>query len=115
MSPSNSTSSTRVADAYATVYWNLKIITLIWGFSLISLGTIGHTLNIYVFTRRTFRSNLCTKYFLASTMSGYQVIYISIPVRLLQSGYGIDLTIYSLASCIIVVYLLVSTKYKSCL
>ena len=70
--------------------------TRFWSFLLICLGTIGHSLSIYVFTRSTFRSNPCVRYFLAATICGILVTYGNTPLRLLQTGYSIDVFGYSL-------------------
>ncbi|UJR19840.1 hypothetical protein I4U23_022973 [Adineta vaga] len=53
--------------------------------------TIGHLLNIYVFTRPTLYSNSCGRYFLAATISGMLVVLEYLSVRALQLGYNIDL------------------------
>ncbi|CAF4373274.1 unnamed protein product, partial [Adineta steineri] len=64
MSSSNAT----LAEVNALNYGN-SIFYQIWTYLLLCLGTIGHSLNIYVFTRPTLRSNPCTRYFLAATIT----------------------------------------------
>ncbi|UJR18045.1 hypothetical protein I4U23_004946 [Adineta vaga] len=59
----------------------------LWSYSLILLGTVGNALNVYVFTRPPLRSNPCTRYFLAATISGIFCIYVNILFRLLQNIY----------------------------
>ncbi|CAF1461951.1 unnamed protein product [Adineta steineri] len=86
------------------------ISTQVFGISLFIIGVIGHTLSIYVFTRRIFRSNPCVCYFLASTLSGCVVVYINIPLKLLQVGYNIDVFTYSVAMCQSLTYILNSVR-----
>ena len=90
------------------------IFAQFWSYLLICLGTFGHLLNIYVFTRRKLRSNPCVRYFLASTLSGLFVTYINIALRLLQIVYKIDAFGYSFASCKILSCLVFWAKYLKC-
>ena len=85
---------------------NMNIFIKVWCISIFILGSIGHALNLYVFTRRQFRSNACVYYFLASTIISYGIIYIIIPLRLLQTGYNIDVFGYSIIGCKILSYVL---------
>ncbi|CAF2371503.1 unnamed protein product [Rotaria sp. Silwood2] len=57
----------------------------IWCYLMLILGLIGHTLNMCVFTRSSLRSNPCSCYFLAATVSGICVVTINIFLRLLQT------------------------------
>lgn len=101
MSSTNSTA----ADVDAVVSTKVAIVRT-WCFLQISLGTMGHPLSIYVFTRPTLRSNPCARYFLAATIGGIFMTHVSTPIRLLQTGYNIDFFGYSLASCKILTFLL---------
>ncbi|CAF0812842.1 unnamed protein product [Adineta steineri] len=78
----------------------------VWGYSTTSLGLIGHMLSICVLTRTKLRSNPCSYYFLASTISGLCVVCITNPIRILQYSYHIDFTTYSNASCKTITYIL---------
>jgi len=69
------------------------------------LGFIGHSLNICVCTRPAFRFNPCARYFLASAIAGYFVIFGILPVRLLQLGYNLSLFIPSVGLCKILTFL----------
>lgn len=103
MSSSN-TSSTTAAINYAK---QSNILSMkIWLSSLLILGVIGHTMNIYVFTRSKFRHNPCTRYFLAATISGYIVVLFTIPVRFLQLGSTTDIFASSLGLCQFLSYFL---------
>ena len=82
MSSSNAT----LAEINALNYGNI-IFYQFWSYLLIGLGTIGHSLNIYVFTRPILRSNPCTRYLLAATISGIIVIYFNVLFRLIQVIY----------------------------
>ncbi|CAF4267707.1 unnamed protein product, partial [Adineta steineri] len=65
MSLSNAT----MAEINALNYAN-EVFFLFWTFASIALGTVGHLLSIYVFTRPILRSNPCACYFLAATVTG---------------------------------------------
>jgi hypothetical protein len=56
---------------------------------LLFFGTIGNILNILVFTRKTFRNNICVAYFLGSTIFDSFVIIVGLLPRLLN-GFGSD-------------------------
>ncbi len=77
-----------------------------WLIIMMILGLIGHTLNMCVFTRPTLRSNPCIRYLMASAIAGYLIIFIVLPLRLLQNGYNINLFISSLVLCKILTYVL---------
>jgi hypothetical protein len=76
------------------------------------LGFIGHSLNICVFTRSALRFNPCARYFMASTIAGYAVIFGILPVRLLQFGYSLSLFIPQVASCKILTFLFSWARYS---
>ncbi|CAF3755160.1 unnamed protein product [Adineta steineri] len=65
---------------------------------LLFFGTIGNFLNLLVFTRKTFRNNICVNYFLASTISDSFIILSGVLPRLL-GGYGMDLSQTSFILC----------------
>ncbi|UJR11339.1 hypothetical protein I4U23_015520 [Adineta vaga] len=65
---------------------------------LLFLGTIGNILNIFVFTRKIFRKNICVIYFLASTISDSFSIGIGLLTRFLY-GYSIDPAQFSSIFC----------------
>ncbi|CAF1239581.1 unnamed protein product, partial [Adineta steineri] len=82
-------------------------------YSMLAFGIIGHTLSIYVFTRPVLRSNPCSRYFLASTISGCFVVLINMPLRLLQLGYNINIFTNSIIVCKIVSLLLLWAKAQN--
>ncbi|CAF1227563.1 unnamed protein product [Adineta steineri] len=86
------------------------MFTRCWSFLLICLGITGHALSIYVFTRSKFRSNPCTHYFLASTICGSFVTCVNTPLRLLLTGYNIDVLGYSIVTCKLLTFLLYWSK-----
>jgi hypothetical protein len=65
---------------------------------LLLFGAIGNILNILVFTRKTFRNNICVAYFLASTIFDSLAIVVGLLPRLLN-GFGADPTQYSSVLC----------------
>lgn len=88
------------------LHYSTSMFLQIWSYLLIVLGTIGHSLNIFIFMRPTLRSNLCTRYFLASPISG-----INVSLRLLQQIYGIDVFQYSNLSCKTITFIVLWAKY----
>jgi hypothetical protein len=65
---------------------------------LLLFGAIGNILNILVFTRKTFRNNICVAYFLASTIFDSLAIVVGLLPRLLN-GFSADPTQYSSVLC----------------
>lgn len=106
-----SSNTSNIDTAVNFFQWNLQIFVRCWCPIIFFLGIIGHSLSIYVFTRPTLRPNPCARYFLASAIVGYCIILIYIPIRTLQWGYDIESTIYSIATCKIVTFLLIWMKY----
>ncbi|CAF3651802.1 unnamed protein product [Rotaria sp. Silwood1] len=56
-------------------------------FVVIPLGTVGHLMSIYVFTRPTLRSNSCSMYFLAASIVGLMHTCYILPMRMIQSAF----------------------------
>ncbi|CAF3913316.1 unnamed protein product [Adineta steineri] len=84
MSLSNAT----MAEINALNYAN-EVFFLFWTFASIALGTVGHLLSIYVFTRPILRSNPCACYFLAATVTGPSIIMLifgSLTIRHIQQS-----------------------------
>ena len=108
-----SSANTSAAITIAEIKNNMILCIKIWSFCLFILGLIGHTLNIYVFTRPKFRFNPCTRYFLASTLSGYAVVCLIVPLRLLQISYNVDVFISSFIMCHILTYILACIRFFS--
>ncbi|CAF1378713.1 unnamed protein product [Adineta ricciae] len=78
---------------------------------MIPFGIIGHLLSIFVFTRRTLRTNPCVMYLFAATVSGLLSSCFILPMRLIQAGYiNIDPTLHSLIACKIIWFLLYSIR-----
>ncbi len=66
----------------------------------IPIGTIGHLMSIYVFTRPTLRTNPCGMYFLAATIIGLLHTCYILPMRIIQSGFiDTDPGAYSVVFC----------------
>ncbi|CAF0723232.1 unnamed protein product [Adineta steineri] len=88
MSLSNAT----MAEINALNYAN-EVFFLFWTFASIALGTVGHLLSIYVFTRPILRSNPCACYFLAATVTVFNLgpsiimlIFGSLTIRHIQQS-----------------------------
>ncbi|CAF0825535.1 unnamed protein product [Adineta ricciae] len=79
-----STSSTSINFALINQSIN-RYVTVV----LLTIGVIGNVLNLFIFTRKTFRNNICVIYFLAATVSDSFSIGIGLLTRLLN-GYGVD-------------------------
>jgi len=99
-----SSSNTSFSEAIADLNRNMSLVVQIWTFVIFAFGIFGHSLNIYVLTRPKFRFNPCSRYLLASSISGYAVVCIIIPIRLLQISYNIDVFVYSVPMCQILTY-----------
>ncbi|CAF3852293.1 unnamed protein product [Adineta steineri] len=71
---------------------NLNFIAMIfircYCYIVIPLGTAGHLMSIYVFTRPTLRSNPCSMYFLAATIVGLVNTCYTLPMRMIQSAFA---------------------------
>ena len=105
-------SSNATAAQISALVYSSTIFTRTWCFTMFALGTVGHTLSVYIFTRPTLYSNPCARYFLASAISGYAVVFMSIPVRLLQAGYTLNVVTYSEMACKILTFLLFWARYE---
>ncbi|CAF0734527.1 unnamed protein product [Adineta steineri] len=105
-----SLSNTTLAEINALNYDN-RIFFQFWSYSLLCLGIIGHSLNIYVFTRPILRSNPCTHYFLAATItSGFMTIF-NFPLRLIQYMYpAYNPFGYSTASCKVLTFMVMCAR-----
>lgn len=101
-----SASNTSMAAAVNNINLSTIMFIQVWCISVFTLGAVGQFLNIYVFTRPRFLSNPCARYFLASSVGACAVLYSTFPLRLLQTGYNIDVFVYSLPTCQILSYLL---------
>ena len=71
-----------------------------YGYIVIPLGVIGHSMSIYIFTRPALRVNSCSKYFLAATIVGLLDTVYTLPMRMIQSGFvNTDPGAYSVIFC----------------
>jgi magnesium-transporting ATPase (P-type) len=91
--------STNVSSTIATLNLVSDICSRYCLAVLLLLGLIGLTLNTLIFTRKMFRQNSCVRYFLASTIANYFVIYFILPSRILSDGFSIDPGTYNLFYC----------------
>jgi hypothetical protein len=98
-------SSNTTDDSLNAINTMAIMFTRCWCMIMFILGLIGHSLNISVFTRRTLWSNPCVRYLMASAISGYLIIFIILPLRLLELGYNINLFISSVILCKILSFL----------
>lgn len=77
-----------------------------WCYVMMILGVIGHTLNVYTFTRPLLRHNPCSRYFLASAVSGCLVVGLNLPIRLMQAGYAMNIVTQSALACQMITFIL---------
>jgi hypothetical protein len=110
MSSSNPNSTSSNVDAINALKHSRILFIQVWSFAMFSFGIVGHTLSIYVFTRRSLNTNPCSQYFLRSAMVGLAVVCINVPLRLLQDGFNIDAFATSSAMCRILTWILNSMK-----
>ena len=66
---------------------------------LLTLGTIGSTLNLIVFLQKNLRKNPCTIFLVAFNVSNLSIFYLAFLFDMLQFGYQINLTARNLAFC----------------
>jgi len=105
-----SSSNTSTSDV-DSINWSAAMFLEVFSYLLICLGTVGHSLSIYVFTRPTLRLNPCSRYFLASTITGIFVTYVNVPMRLIQNVYNYDIFALSSTSCKMLTFVLFWAKY----
>lgn len=105
-----STSNISLTAQANNVTQSMILCIKIWSYCLFIFGMIGHTLNIYVFTRPKFRKNPCVLYLLAATIFGYGTASFVTLIRMLQISYRIDIFAYSSLSCQIVSYIFATNK-----
>ncbi len=67
--------------------------------SFIILGTIGNVLNLLIYTRPTLLRTSCTLYLIADSINNILVVYTSLLIRLLSSGFSYDITLISNLIC----------------
>lgn len=96
---SSSTVSNASLAEIAAINASSTIFVRTWCFGMIVLGLIGHCLNVYVFTRPILRHNPCSRYFLASALSGFLVVGFNFPIRLMQAGYTMNIVTQSAIAC----------------
>lgn len=111
MSSTNTTVNAEIAKIRA----GAAIVYQVWQWMLVALVVIGHTLNLYVLTRRTLRSNPCTRYFLASSISGLFVTLVNNPLRLLQIAFNLNAFETSNAACKALTYLVFCSRWVECI
>lgn len=103
-------SDTNFTSAINDLKRSMVIFIEILSYTFIVFGVVGHALSIYTFTRLKFRRNPCAYYLLAATLSGYPIVCFTIPLRLLQISFNIDVYASSTLFCKIVIYALVSIR-----
>ncbi|CAF1229156.1 unnamed protein product [Adineta steineri] len=90
------------------------MFTRYWCITIFVIGFFGHSLNLCIFTRRTLRYNPCVRYLMASAIGGYLIIFILIPIRTLQFGYGLSLFLSSEITCKIMSFVCSWIRMLSC-
>ncbi|CAF1140431.1 unnamed protein product [Adineta ricciae] len=83
--------SSAITDSQVTNIDTIKNYLLsYWGIIYLLIGTIGTSLNLYIFTDRNYRSSSpCIPYLLASTLATLPLMYVSILSRI---GIGFRIT-----------------------
>ncbi|CAF0860308.1 unnamed protein product [Adineta steineri] len=112
MSSSNTTND--LASAVSNVTQKTIMFTRYWCMTMFILGLIGHSLNVCIFTRPALRLNPCARYFMASAIAGYGVIFGVLPVRLLQFGYSRSLFLSSVTMCKMLTFLFSWARILPC-
>lgn len=99
-------SALNVTDELNAVTARSVLFSRVWCWTMFSIGLFGHSLNLYVFTRATLRCNPCVRYLTASTIAGLAVVFIILPIRLLQMDYRVNLFLTSVTLCKLLTFLL---------
>jgi hypothetical protein len=108
---SSSNVANDMAAALSAVNGSSIMFTRYWCIIMFIVGFLGHSLNICVFTRPALRLNPCARYFMASAIAGYAVIFGILPVRLLQFGYGLSLFLPLVSMCKFLTFLFSWARY----
>lgn len=88
--------------------------TLILTFGSFIPGSIGHILNVIVFTRPSLRCHSCTNYFLASTIANLFVMFVVLPVRIASNSFNQSLSEGNQILCKLEYYLFYCARSLSC-
>jgi hypothetical protein len=108
---SSSTISSLVLEAHNLNYIAMMFIRC-FCYVVIPLGSVGHLLNVYVFTRPLLLSSPCSRYFLAASIVGIINIFYTLPIRMIQSGFtNTDPGAHLVVFCKITWLLLNSIRY----
>lgn len=91
--------SSDYAAALGAVSLTSVMFTRYWCLTMFIVGLIGHSLNLCVFARPVLRAHACARYFMAATIAGHAIIFIVLPIRVLQFGFGISLFVPSVLLC----------------
>jgi hypothetical protein len=108
MSTTNTSAFNAAVDA---AKWSFVMFFRCWNPSMFGLGIVGHSLSIFVFTRPALRSNPCGIYFLASSICGFFVVCVILPLRYFQNGYNINAFSTSVVTCKVLSYYMTVIKY----
>lgn len=76
----------------------------------IIFGLIGNIFNILLFQSAALRQTSTSFYLLSESISNLIVVCLTLPIRLLSDGFGLNVTDYSLLSCQLISYI-----YFTCL
>ncbi|CAF0795895.1 unnamed protein product [Adineta ricciae] len=91
-----------------TLLYDAQQFTLYSGYFLLIAGVIGNGINIFIFLKkREYRTNPCTFYFLLGSMVNIFYILLNLSIRILTTGYNVNVVGTSTAWCKIRQYLLV--------
>lgn len=93
-----------------TLEYTSQRLTLYVGYCLFITGIIGNGINIWVFSKYSYRRIPCTFYFLIGSICNILIIVINLSNRLLTVGYQIDLAGSSDVWCKTRQFLLVLTS-----
>ena len=72
---------------------------------LILLGTVSCLISLYVFTKKNFRKNPCSIYLISINIVNLLHIYCTILALTMVSGYNIQIGLYNIFLCHLVLYL----------
>lgn len=100
-----------IVSAANILNWQTTLFSRCFCIIMFILGFIGHSLNIYVFTRPIFYSVPCARYLLTSSIIGYFIIFVNLPIRFVQFGYNWSLFATAIGMCKVFSFLFFLIRY----
>ncbi|CAF1253651.1 unnamed protein product [Adineta steineri] len=86
-------------DSITLIILSQKYLYQFGGLILIIIGTLSCTMSLIVFSRNILRKSACSSYLIALNISNIITMYLPFLILVLDAGYNIHPTLYSLIFC----------------